>query len=470
MKKVTHVRVAGVAALVVGASVAGFAGAGSARADASYDAFAKATGIQAQITNQSIPLGLVIEGIGPEADAHQTSLQTSDANAHFPYFGDTVPTLPETGAAVVGLPSPRYPLIASSSYGGRPAVTSYPGVTLRAESSESRTYGSSLVGSDATGLNTEALVESARSGDVTSTAVFAAKTIGLGTFATLSGVTSSAEVRASGDTGDISRVTELSIGRITADGLSIRVPNTTPGTVPVPVPVPGFPNPEPAQFPPIPFPMGGQTIDSPDIGFSNGSFFIRLPFAGETQQYAVPTASVLEAFKAAGVTITYQDRQETKTGVIAPVMSFSFEVPSPPPNTYYSGPTAFTYTTGQTVAAVDLRPVPDSAGEGLAPVAGGGAGAGAIAPDAAAGSELGAADSVDLAASAVGALPSTVAGGAPAGYSTGARDVTRDGIVLASEASVAGVDAGSFYRVLIFLTLAGIAVGTVIRLFGVRSL
>lgn len=341
----------------------------SARAESSYEAFAQANAFESTIANPSIPTGIAIEGGGPQAQARQNSIGVRDASAQFPYAGNTVPGLPATGASLFGLPAPAYPFAASSNAGSDPTTVSYPGLTLHTESRDFSTEASGLAGDDGSfGVRSTARVDESRSGDVTSMASTVADSIKLGSYASLSDVRSIATVVADGATGKLRRTTSTSIGRISVPSLELTIPQTTPAQAGIPIPIPGVPNQAPAQFPPFPIPMGGQTLHNPDIGIQNGFFTVTQVVGGQKQTWTIPSDAALAAFKQAGYTITFQAPEETKGGILSGTYRFSYVAAAPPPNTYYNGQTRFTQTTALVAAAVDLQPTLAAAPGGAAAV------------------------------------------------------------------------------------------------------
>lgn len=351
---------AGAAALAAVLAVAGWAtlGASSANARAAYDASARTESFSLAISNPSIPTGIAIEGGGPQAQARQTSLGVGDASAQLPYAGETVPGLPAIGASLFGFEAPPYPFIATSNAGSPPQTVSYPGVLLRAESTDFASEASSTFGQVGAGVTATARVIEERSGDVTATASTLADTVSVGPYVVLSDVRSAVTVTAPATTGAVTRSSSSSIGRITAPGLRLNIPEQSPGAIPIPVPIPGVPNQPPIPVPPFPFPGGGQTLESPDIGIQDGFFVLTVPGAPEPQKFAVPTESALAAFEAQGVTIRFQAPQETENGLISGAYVFEYTIPAPPANTFYNGPTDLTQLTAFAEAAVDLTPVP----------------------------------------------------------------------------------------------------------------
>lgn len=70
------------------------AGAGSSRAETTFDASAAAYGVWVTASNPSFALGLVPEGSGPTAQARLSALPRSSSLASFPYPGDGLVGLP----------------------------------------------------------------------------------------------------------------------------------------------------------------------------------------------------------------------------------------------------------------------------------------------------------------------------------------------------------------------------------------
>jgi hypothetical protein len=437
-------------------------------ADSTYDAFARANALDVVINNQSIPTGIDLQGVGPEAEAHQTSLGVGDASSQLPYLGDTVPGLPGTAGGLFGLPVPPYPFIAASTQGGPPDTKSYPGVTLHAESGDYSTLSSGVAGSDASGATSTARVDELKSGSVTATAVTDASALKLGSVITLSGVRTSAIVTADSFSGDVTRASSTSIGRISVPGLVLTIPTQTPGQIPVPIPIPGVPNVPPIPVPsvPIPAPFGGQTLKDPDIGIQDGFFTLTLPIGGGSQKFAIPAQPVLAALKAAGVTMTFQAPEKLKTGIMSGSYKFRYVVAAPPANNYYSGPTTVTQSTGLAVATVDLHPASSDTSS-----SGGMVGGGISGPSSAAGSagspSLGSTSPAlsggDLGGANSGTLPLLASPDNGAGTSPGSPALGFAGFKV-------GTGMGAIYLALVAVALSGFTAATALRLIGVRFL
>jgi len=329
--------------------------AGQARAEASYDAFARTETFTGTISNPSIPTGIDIQGGGPQAAAHQSSLGVRDASAQSPYAGDTVPGLPGTGGALFNFPVPPYPFLAASNAGSSPRTVNYPGSTLHAESGDYTTQASSTAGQPGSGATAAAKVTQGRDGEVTAVASTAADTISLGPYFTLSDVRSLVTVVADA-TGKLTRTSTSSIGRISVPGLDLNIPKSSPGQIPIPVPIPGVPNQPPVGVPVYPYPGGGQALHDPDIGIQNGYFTLTQVMGGQKQTYLIPSGDALAAFRASGIDIRFQAPQETKSGLITGAYIFEYTIPAPPQNSYYNGATRISQTTAYALAGVDLTP------------------------------------------------------------------------------------------------------------------
>ncbi|MBA3743116.1 hypothetical protein, partial [Sporichthya sp.] len=355
MTRLTRLVAAGIGIAAVPGWMLGIAPAVKAdSASAAYDAFANASAFEVSIANPSLPALPALVGGGPEADARQSSSGQGDANASTPYTGDTVPGVPGVAGALFGLPVPPFPFIASSTRGTPPVRTSYPGVELTARSDDFSTAAKAVLGSDGAGANASARVDQNSAGDVVARAVTEASNLQIGALMSLSNFRTIAETKADGFTGKITRFSSTSIGGIDVPGLVLRLPEQSPGKAPLPVPIPGVPNQEPLDLPPFPVPMGGTTLSDPKIGLREGTFTLTQPVDGKPQTFALPTQPVLDAFKAAGVTLTYQSASQLPKGISSGTYTFRYTIPAPPPNSGYNGPTDVIQSTGAASALVDF--------------------------------------------------------------------------------------------------------------------
>jgi hypothetical protein len=447
----------GAAVLALGAGAALVAAPPARAADSSFDAVASAYGINNGISNPSFPLNLVLTGSGPVSSAHLTSLGGSDAFASFPYPGDTLVGLPGLASGLFGFSFPSYPLYVATSAGDDPRSANYPGITLSSRSDALVSESRALVGTDVSGFDSASRVAVDGDSGVTSLGQTDFKTLQFGDVFTLSGVRSLAKVVADGTSGALTRSSELSIGAITVPGLQIVIPKQTPGTVPLPIPVPGLGQVPPLTFPPMPIPDGGQTLNAPELGFTDGAFTATLPGQASGQRYVIPTAPVLKAFADHGMTVTFQQAADTKHGVVAPAITFATDFPAPPGNPYYNGVTHATYTLGGAFAEVSFDVVPADTGLTGPPAANASSGAPTQEIDAAA----------IPGASAPGLLPSTT----PAALGLTPRQVAFTPVeranFVALRAPAVVADTQDLYLVVMAIGIAVLVTGTALRRLGV---
>lgn len=355
------IRTSSVVSVAVGLTLSGAwvgLSADRAAAGSAYDAIARTDVSTVTIANESIPTGIDLEGGGPVARVVQDGLGIRDASAALPYAGDTVAGLPGVGASLFGFSAPPYPFTAASTAGSPPQTVAYPGMSLEAESGDLSSRARALAGEAGSGASAEARIVEGRHGDVVATATTAVDSIKLGPYGTLSNVRTVATVTADGASGKLSRSTSSSIGRISVPGLAFTVPEQSPGAIPIPIPLPGVPNQDPIPTAPFPFPGAGTTFRDPDLGVQDGFFTVTVPAEDGPKKYAVPTQPVLDALKAAGITLRFQAPEQTATGIIAGSYIVTYTIPEPPPNSYWNGPTSITQTTAYGLASVNLTPTP----------------------------------------------------------------------------------------------------------------
>ncbi|MBA3742336.1 MAG: hypothetical protein H0X00_05285 [Sporichthya sp.] len=284
-----------------------------AQADATYAAVAEATGTRVILTNQSIPLNVAPQLQGPTASAVQNSLQQSDAYAAFPYPGEEVAGIPGVVGGAAGVPLPAYPFVIATSFGDGAKQLSYPGIELRAESTETLTQSTATGGSTGAGGTSSARV--ARDGDdVVAKAVTDLDALRIGESLVISGL--HAVATASRDSaGKLTRASELSFTRLSA---------------------PGF-----------------------VIGLTNGKFTLQNGTEAPAQN-DVPLAQIAAALSGAGYPTTFQVPQETPDGIIGAGLQIQTTLPAPPAGTPggFSGETPVTYTIGLLRAEVAYTVLP----------------------------------------------------------------------------------------------------------------
>jgi hypothetical protein len=444
----------GLVVLAVPIGVANAQNVGSPSLSRTFDASAAAYGFDSTITNPSIPIGLVIQGAGPTAQTQLSSLGQAQSFAAFPYPGDTVQALPGTVSGLFGgLPLPDYPLIATTRAGEGRKVVNYPGIGLSAESTTGSTDATTTVGTDAIGFTSNANIRVTDS-DVIALADTDLRGLSIGNVVQVSGVHSSAKAVLGAD-GKVVTSYEMSIGKISVPGLKITIPVSTPSSVFIPIPIPGVPQLPSIPLAPVPIPLGGTTIEAPEIGLVNGQFTITLPFLG-TGKFAVPADAVIQAFKAAGVGLTYQAAVVTDTGVVAPVLSVNTVLPAPPDNQLYSGPTPVTFALGRAAASI----------QGAAPATGDSAALGG--GDTSLGASLGGASFDSPIGTDAGGLGlPELANGSAGGTAPVTRSLPK--VVAVAQRGAPLESVFDIYFVLLGIGLVGTLVSQTVRYMGVRT-
>lgn len=456
----------GLAAVAVfGASSLVWMPSAGADVDSYYQASARSVVVDAYFSNPSVPTGIRPEGGGPQTDAVQSSLDKGDANASFPYFGDSVATAPGVVGGLFGIPVPPYPLTASSTFGGAPARVNYPGIELSATSRATSTVADAIFGSAGAGGVSHSEVDETADGNVTASSAASAPLTVLGPLVSVKGLDSAVSVTADAN-GTLTRTSKFSIDEISVPGVVLRLPDASPSSVPVPfpIPVPGVPAPAPIPLQSYPVPNGGATLVEPKIGFINGYFVVQ-PLQGDPQKYVVPADAVVSAFEAQGVTLSYTAPQETKDGILGGVFSVQYTLPSPPDNPVYNGETPASFSLGDTRAAVSRAPEtaggPDG-GIGIDAAAGSPSGAlpGAALPGNLPGTDL----------AGIGALPAAP-GGVPTVNLSPQAGIGSDGasLVAAGLPAFLSSDFSSIYLALVGLTLFGLLAAALLGAKGVSA-
>ncbi len=334
---------------------------GAARADdqplASYVALASSSGVLVGLANDSIPAVPQIEISGPTAQASLDTLGNSLAFASAPYPGSSITGLTQIVGSVFGAPLPAYPMYTSTDTIGESRDGGAPGLSFHAESQAKTASANATIGSAPSGGESRATVadNTGSGGGLAARGNSAFSLAGTGEIFQLVGVSDLASASVD-SAGRITTASDLHFARLIVPGLAIRVPETTPGKVPLVNPIPNLPQPPPAEFPPVPLPYGGQLLHAPELGFANGTFTVTLPTEGP-QRYAIPTQAVLDGLKAAGITATYQQATdilegERKVGIISAGLTLSTTLPSPPVNLGSSGPTTISYGIGRSIASI----------------------------------------------------------------------------------------------------------------------
>ena len=308
---------------------------GVANAQFTFDALASADGAEMVASNPSIPLGVPIQGAGPSTQARLTSLPTSDAFASFPFPGQAVAGAPGVGNGVLPVPLlPAYPFIISSGLGDDPRNQTAPGLSLEAASERLSARSRAVVGSEASGSESTAQVTADPDNGVTAVAHAVSRGLELLDSVRFAAVESRARVTRD-SSGELTRSSSLTFSRLSVPGLNYTLP------------------PEAGAF-------AGQTLSGVEFSFTDGNFFAALPFAGAPQNVPVSSESVISALKSAGIHATYQAPIQTPDGIVGAAFTMATDLPAPPPNGSYDGPTHVTYTVGRSAASVSLNPINDS--------------------------------------------------------------------------------------------------------------
>lgn len=446
----------GVVLAMLGFVTLGLAGRSTAQSQGrSFDAGAAAYGVDVQLRNPSIPVLPAIQMAGPTADAQAGSIRGARAFASFPYPGDVAVGLPGLLAAVFGVPLPAYPAYAQAEDGDRPAEVTFPGVELRAESRGGITQARALAGDGAAGSTSAARIEV--DDTIIASRAESSFAFGLGKFLTISGVRTSASA-VLGPSGEVEIATGLDIGRVSVPALELRIPEETPGTIPVPVP--GLSELPPVELPPVPLPFAGEVLEAPDLGFRDGRFVVFLPVLGG-QTYDVPSDVIVDALAAAGIDAEYQpaqpltDESGAVIGVVGASLTLRTVLPAPPENTFYNEPTEVVMAFGRATAVVDA-----AGGSGFgAPDLGG---SGTFTPD-----QTGAPSSAGVPTGAIspgpGAANTTGDRAAAPGEPTGPRQS------LTAFREPLARDVLGIYLVIVGVALVGLGSAGAVRVMGVRN-
>jgi hypothetical protein len=417
----------------------------------SFDGVAAGTVFDLRVKNESIPLLPEIQGAGPVSQARLTSLGQSEGFSAFPYPGEVVVGLPGLVTALTGAPLPQYPLIAKTVAPDPPASVNFPGINLSSESDGLRATSNAVIGQGSTGASTSAQVRSNADGTVTATSSAKVAAFELGGIAKISGFESTASATLEAD-GKVKAETHLSVGRISVPGLSLTIPAATPSAIPVPIPIPGIPGIPPIALPPIPLPLGGTTIDAPDIGIVDGQFVIRLPLLGGSQ-FAIPADAVFKAFATSGFNMSFSKPVVTDTGAVGSTLLINTTLPSLPANQFYNGPTDVEIAIGRVSASVQgsVLAGADVGGSATVDIPSGGVGAGFDGGGIDTGAGLGDLGSVGL--------PTSTGGGSQVALPTQPAGATREPLG----------DIFDIYLVLLGIGIAGTLSGQVVRFVGVRA-
>jgi hypothetical protein len=423
--RVVHLAAGGAVTFALLGFVAPVAGADGIAV--SFDASAVADGVVVTVDNPSIPLGFGIDATAPESRVRLTSLGESSAVATGPYLGDTLVGALFSLPGGQGVGGADYPFIAATSAGDDPKDVAAPGMSLHAESGLTLAAARAAIGSGVNGATAGARVERVYDG---TRAQGESRTDALTLFdkLVLAGVRSTAETEVT-DGGRRTNRASMTIGRITAQGLVITVPQTSPV--------------EP-----------GREITGPDLGYTDGHFFVVVPGV-VSQRVPLSTAEVAGGLARIGVRMSVEQASVSTTGVVSPAITFSSTLPAPPANPLLNGPTPVSVTVGRAATSVVAHAESGGTARGSdIPSAGSVSGSAPDANGTAAAAPLG---GVPAAGVAVAAAPPTISG---AGLSARPGATERLGLERADLAPV--------YLAVVLAGLASVVVTSVVRATGVR--
>jgi hypothetical protein len=314
---------------------------GTASASGTFEALASAYGADYLMSNPSIPAGVSPQFGGPVAQSQLTSLPSGTSFASMPYPGEVAAGVPGLVSGVAtGVPQlPAYPFIVSSGLGEGAQNVNQPGIALHAATENDNAAAHAVFGTDGQGSVADSLI-TVDGNNLVASATSRDSALSLGDSGEIGSVLSAATV--SSDGAKITRATSLQISGIRIPALAFTVPATSPG----PAPIPNTP------FPSVPLPFAGTTFVAPVLGFYDGQFTMQIPAVGK-QQFAVPFDAVASAFKQAGYELQYSAPTQTPDGIIGSTLRLHFQMPAPPDNPIYTGPTDYTIVLGRATASID---------------------------------------------------------------------------------------------------------------------
>jgi len=411
-------------AVVTGGLVAGAVqlAHGPAQAAGAYGATASASGLLSTTQDpQHFPVGAVIEGDGPIAQAALSSTGQSNGFASFPYPGAFFLSLPGLAASQGAPETPPYPLYVESNASLKPKdEVKQPGLSLTSQSTPDASTARAAAGQSS---------EQANVGSATATAnVSADKTAGT----VLSEASSDTEVLSAGP---------LRIGRILA---SAQATHSSSG---------GLKRSSGLHL--FDVTVNGVTYGLSDKGFSNGSNTSPLPANPVTEQLAK-----------AGITVTYLAAKEVPDGVMSPGLRIEINNEQSDWHTVMVVGQALAIASGDAAAGNGLLGggilgggIPGSFG------ASSGAATGGTSSGSAPSSLSGGGSSGGLSGSGTGAAGSS----APAGSGTSTGQSPAASQLPASRPVALGSAPGtSFYLLLVVGAVVALVAGQLISLVGVR--
>jgi hypothetical protein len=396
---------------------------GPAQAAGAYGATASASGLLSTTQDpQHFPVGAVIEGDGPIAQAALSSTGQSNGFASFPYPGAFFLSLPGLAASQGAPETPPYPLYVESNASLKPKdEVKQPGLSLTSQSSPDASTARAAAGQSS---------EQANVGSATATAnVGADKTAGT----VLSEASSDTEVLSAGP---------LRIGRILADA---KASHSSAG---------GLKRSSGLQL--FDVTVNGITYGLSDKGFSSGSSNSPLPANPVTEQLAK-----------AGITVTYLAAKEVPDGVMSPGLRIEINNEQSDWHTVMVVGQALAIASGDAAAGSGLL------GGGI--LGGGTLGSfGASSGAATAGTSSGSApsslsgggSSSGLSSSGTGATGSSAAPGS--GTSAGQSQAAQQPLASSRPVALGSAPGTSFYLLLVVGAVVALVAGQLISMVGMR--
>lgn len=454
-----------------GVAVAGMGTAAHAStAPSSYTATSASNAFFLVIQNSAIPLLSAIEGGGPSAQSELDSVQQSNSFAAFPYPGEEEVGVPGLVGSILGLPVPSYPAYISTSDGQEPVHKTLPGIVLNSSVDNSSSSASATAGDQGT-VNAAASASAhlASDGTVSASSNTHFRAIDVGGVLQVSGLESSASA-SRGPTGTLTRKSNLSFGDISVPGLNLTLPSTLDLCPINQLPISGIPPipcPKGVTAIPLPKQLAGTTIATPHLGFDNGKFVLSLPTLGN-KSYAIPTSIVSAAFKAVGITFTYQKPKKLKDGIIASGLVLTQKLPKVPGNLPIPvvgtpGPTTITYTFGESSATVQASAYDTTPGGGSVVSSPGGGNTGITS-----GGTTGPAGTIG-GSEPGGSIPS-VPGVTSPGVGSAPSVATSGGAALSAYRSARTSNGADIYLAIVGAALLAFGATQLIRVAGVRKL
>jgi hypothetical protein len=264
-----------------------------------------------------------------------------------PYPGPVAVQGPGLVNSTTGVQLPNYPFYVTAEAGEGAKHADNPFSSLSAASGFGAVTADAVLGSGFSGATARARAERLEFGGVHAAAESSYEVLELANNIEIRGLRSMAD--ATSDSGKLTRTSLLEFDSITAPGLAYQTPCALP---------PQFGVPEDKRKLPC-YQSKGLVLS-----FRNGQFLMSSP-DGSQRDTPVDAGAVEGAFKAIGVTMTYQQPVETDNGIVAAGMTFVSDLPAIPANqTGIAGVTNQRYEIG--FASAEANTVPSTTTQGAA--------------------------------------------------------------------------------------------------------